>query len=130
VIDTQKALAETTVYVVRFMHTLAEYIKPYFPHNANVLADLIVGRKMTNERWIDVSRALASLAAIPGVYLQEDEHDVRNPALRAVNVAKKMASATYGVRVDVEYELWCATWMSDEIVEWIDEIKKRKAKDE
>lgn len=107
----------TSTEVVRFMVLLAGHLKPTFPHYAGALLDEVQGRKMTNERWNRVAAILASLAALPGYLFEQSEHDARNPALSAVVIAQKMASATFGGRNDVGLSLELARHIASELQE-------------
>lgn len=97
------------------MEDLVEHLKPTFPLYAAALASEIHGYRMTNERWNRIAAILASLAALPGRHLGQAEHDARNPALSAIVVAQKMASATFGGRNDVDSSLEIAEYMVEDI---------------
>lgn len=106
---------ETSEHVRKFMLDLIEHLKPQFPSYAAALADQIHGTRMTNERWNRIAAILASLAPLPGRHFRQEEHDARNPALSAIVVAQKMASATFGGRRDAQSSLDLAVHLSDEI---------------
>lgn len=111
----ERDTAETSACVVRFMIRIGEHLRPTFPQYARALLDEIQGKRMTNDRWNRVAAILSSLAALPGCTFGQDEHDVRNPALSAVLIAQKMASATFGGRSDVKQCYDLAVYLVDEI---------------
>jgi hypothetical protein len=111
----EERAVQSSAHVVRFMVRLGEHLRPTFPQYAGALMDQIHGKKMTNDRWNRVAAILSSLAALPGTTFKQDEHDARNPALSAVVVAQRMASATFGGRNDVERCYDFAVYLSDEI---------------
>lgn len=106
---------ETSEHIRAFMVDLAEHLKPVFPHYAAALGGELFGTRLTNERWNRIAAILASLASLPGKHFGPEEHDARNPALSAVVIAQKMASATFGGRRDAESSLSLAAHLADEI---------------
>lgn len=108
-------LRSTSDEIRVFMEELVEHLKPVFPQYAAALASEIHGVKMTNERWNRIAAILASLAALPGRHFGQEEHDARNPALSAVVIAQKMASATFGGRCDIDSCLEIASFLAGDI---------------
>ncbi len=107
-------ITETSAYLGQFMLRLATHIEPHFPHYAIALRGEIHGRKLTNDRWNRIAAILSSLSALPGTCFGMEEHEARNPALSAVVIAQKMASATFGGR-NVDSYLDLAVYIADEI---------------
>lgn len=97
------------------MLRLADHISGQFPQYAAALRAEIHGRKLTNDRWNRIAAVLASLGALPGTAFAETEHDARNPALTAIVIAQKMASATFGGRNDVDSCMDLAVFLADEV---------------
>lgn len=98
--------------VVAGLEVLIAKMRPFFPHHAATLAGEIIGTKMTNDRWNRVASTLAALNSVPGVALSPAEHDVRNFALAAMEVARKMATATFtdrGSEQAFEFAQWRMT---------------------
>jgi hypothetical protein len=108
------AQAAASAVIASFLERLAAYIHPHFPVHATLLRGEMVGRRLTTDRWHRIAAALASLHAVPGIFLEQEQHDARNAALDAIVVAQRMAAASFGTR-DPVWTRDMAIWRADEI---------------
>lgn len=106
--------AAACAVIAAFMERLAAFLSPYFPAHATLLRGEMVGRRLTTDRWNRIAAALASLYAVPGVFLGPEQHEVRNAALDAVVIAQRMATASFPSR-DPQWARDMAIWRADEI---------------
>lgn len=106
--------AAANVVIAAFMGRLAAFLSPHFPVHATLLRGEMIGHRLTTDRWNRIAAALASLYAVPGVFLGPEQHEARNAGLDAVVIAQQMATASFPSR-DPQWARQMAMSRADEI---------------
>lgn len=101
--------------VAKVFIKLAYKISLHFPYHGIALKSELEERRLTNDQWNKISAILASLRALPGIALIQEEHNVRNIVLSAIEIPRQMAQATFGVRGDERVYLERANRWCDEL---------------
>lgn len=107
---------EVASRVIDLLGSLADFIEPCYPHHAESIRRLICDGITGPKDWDTAAAILNSLHAVPGVFLQGDEHDRRNRALSLAEVARRMVHAGTPSNKGASDSLDFVDWRSRELL--------------